>query len=212
MKIREKSFATRLRYSQEDQRTIKIPHARTAGRRGVADAASTRGSTASAPSLSTITTSGGAPQGAGDEALGTWLDARRRSHAEREAVLASDADRERVCSLLSAAFGEGRLTSAELDERTTRALASRTHGQLEDVLDGLAGPGAGTLWASRPEGGIVPRIVFWVVGLFTSPFVLIGTLLLLFGDDLGSRIFGLVFLVVFLPGLIALYRWAHPRS
>ncbi|RYB94649.1 DUF1707 domain-containing protein [Nocardioides oleivorans] len=161
-----------------------------------------------------MSTSDGASQG--DEALGRWLEARQRSRAEheaeRDATLASDADRERVCNVLSAAFAEGRLTSTELDERTTQALASRTHGQLEDVLDGLAGPGQATLWATRPERGVLPRIVFWIVGLFTSPFVFIGTMLLLFGDDMGSRLFGVVFLVIFLPGLIALYRWAHPRG
>lgn len=51
-----------------------------------------------------------------------------------------------------------------------------------------------------------------VVGLFTSPFLFIGTMALLCGQDLGDRIFGIVVLVTFLPGLIALHRWAHPRA
>lgn len=163
-----------------------------------------------------MTTSDGAAGGTGERAISKWLDARRRSQTEREveraAALASDADRERVCELLSAAFGEGRLTPAELDERTSRALASRTHGQLEDVLAGLAPEGTTTPWATRPERGIVPRIIFWFVGLFTSPFVFIGAMLLLFGNDMGDRVVGIVMLVIFLPGLIALYRWAHPRT
>lgn len=141
-----------------------------------------------------------------------WYAARTRASARREAVLASDAERERVCELLNEAFGEGRLTSAELDERTSRALASRTHGDLADVLAGLADLGSPVPWQARREQGIVPRLVFWIVGLLTSPFVLLGSMLVLFGEDGGSKVFGLVLLVVFLPGLIALYRWAHPRT
>ena len=35
---------------------------------------------------------------------------------------------------------------------------------------------------------------------------------LLFGSGVGEKVFGIVMLVIFLPGLIALYRWAHPRA
>jgi NAD(P)-dependent dehydrogenase (short-subunit alcohol dehydrogenase family) len=159
-----------------------------------------------------MTRPGGAATGPGDEAVRRWLDSRARATAAREATLASDAEREKVCELLNSAFGEGRLTSTELDVRTSQALAARTHGELQDVLAGLAGPGTSVLWSPQADRGIVPRIVFWVVGLFTSPFVLFGTMFVLFGDDLGDRIAGIVMLVLFLPGLIALYRWAHPRG
>lgn len=150
--------------------------------------------------------------GAGDEAVRRWLASRARADAQRDARLVSDAEREQVCELLNGAFSEGRLTSPELDQRTSAALAARTHGDLEDVLLGLAAPGSPLVWTARTERGIVPRLVFWVVGLFTSPFVFIGGAALLFGSDLGDRIFGIVTLVIFLPGLIALYRWAHPRG
>jgi hypothetical protein len=116
-----------------------------------------------------------------------------------------------VCELLSGAFGEGRLTTTELDERTSRALAARTHGDLEDVLAGLTGPGSAVPWTPQVQRGLAARAVFWVVGFVTFPFVFIGTMLLLFGSDLGDHVFGIVMLVLFLPGLIALYRWAHPR-
>jgi hypothetical protein len=159
-----------------------------------------------------MTQPGDATTGPGDEAVRRWLDSRSRAAAAREATLASDAERERVCELLNAAFGEGRLTSAELDERTSRALAARTHGDLEDVLAGLAVPGASLLWSPRASRGIGPRLVFWVVGFFTSPFIFFGTIFLLFGDDFGEKMAGIVMLTLFLPGLIALYRWAHPRS
>jgi hypothetical protein len=152
------------------------------------------------------------------QATRRWASGSTRASAPRRPVRRSARRRSRLTPIASAsapssdAFGEGRLTSIELDERTTRALASRTHGELEDVLDGLGGPGAQALWATRPERGIVPRIVFWVVGLFISPFVFFGTMLLIFGDDMGDRVAGIVMLVIFLPGLIALYRWAHPRG
>jgi hypothetical protein len=156
---------------------------------------------------------GGATPGPrpGEEALRRWYAAREQAEAQRDALLASDAEREQVCTLLNRAFGEGRLTSPELDERTSRALAARTRGDLEEVLTGLAGLEAQTTWSAVPQRGLLPRLVFWVVGLFTSPFILMGSGMLLFGSDGGDRVFGIVVLTLFLPGLIALYRWAHPR-
>jgi hypothetical protein len=159
-----------------------------------------------------MTQPGDATTGPGDEAVRRWLDSRSRAAAARGATLASDAERERVCELLNGAFSEGRLTSAELDERTSRALAARTHADLEAVLAGLTVPGAALLWSPRAPRGIGARLVFWVVGFFTSPFIFFGTIFLLFGDDFGEKMAGIVMLTLFLPGLIALYRWAHPRS
>jgi hypothetical protein len=154
----------------------------------------------------------GTATGPGDEAVRRWLDSRSRAAAARQATLAKDSEREKVCELLNTAFADGRLTSADLDERTSRALAARTHGDLEDVLAGLVGPGSSVLWSERVDRGIGARIVFWVVGFFTSPFIFFGTIFLLFGDDFGEKMAGIIMLVLFLPGLIALYRWAHPRG
>lgn len=161
-----------------------------------------------------MSTSGNATpdSGPGREAVRHWYAARARAEAQHDARLVSDAERERVCQLLNGAFSEGRLTAPELDVRTSHALAARTHGDLEGVLAGLTGDGSPLTWTSRPDRGILPRIIFWIVGLFTSPFVLAGGAFLVFGSDLGDHVFGLVLLVIFLPGLIALYRWAHPRS
>jgi hypothetical protein len=146
-----------------------------------------------------------------DAVLRRWMSARTQAEQRQDARLVSDAERERVCELLNGAFSDGRLTSAELDERTTRTLAARTHGDLEDVLAGLAGPGTPLMWTARADRGGLPRVVLWVVGLLTSPFLFIGGMALSFGSDLGDRVFGIVMLTIFLPGLIALYRWAHPR-
>ena len=163
-----------------------------------------------------MTLPGDAAPGPGDELAHQWFAARAHAgaeaEAERDARLASDAERERVCEQLNGAYGEGRLTSTELEERTTRALSARTHGELEDVLAGLAGPGSPVLGNPRVQRGLAARLVFWVVAFFTSPFVFFGTMLLVFGSDLGDRIVGIVLLVLFLPGLIALYRWTHPRT
>lgn len=140
------------------------------------------------------------------------MSARAHAKQRQDSRLVSDAERERVCELLNGAFSEGRLTSLELDERTSRALVARTQRDLEDVLAGLDHTGAHLTWTVRPDRGILPRIIFWVVGLLSSPLLLVGLMALLFGSDLGDRVFGIVMLVLFLPGPIALYRWAHPRG
>ncbi len=81
----------------------------------------------------------GAP-GAGDEAYRHWLRSQGAADAARDALLASDTERDHVCRRLASAFSEGRITSAELDERTSQALAARTHGDLDAVLRGLTVP------------------------------------------------------------------------
>ena len=158
-----------------------------------------------------------APVGPGDEAYQRWRHLQEQADAEHDALLVSDAERDQVCRRLSTAFSEGRITSPELDERTSRALAARTYGDLEDVMAGLEPPATASyrpvvLGHDAVQRSVLPRLVFWVVGLFTSPFILGGGAMVLFGDELSTSIFGLVMLTLFLPGLIALYRWAHPRT
>src|SRR5947207_8314713 len=53
------------------------------------------------------------------------------------AMRASDADRDAVVSDLSEHFQAGRLTAAELDERTGRALSARTWGELIELAGDL---------------------------------------------------------------------------
>ncbi len=50
---------------------------------------------------------------------------------------ASDSDRDAVVSDLGEHFQAGRLTAGEFDERTGRALAARTWGELRDLLADL---------------------------------------------------------------------------
>ncbi len=107
--------------------------------------------------------------------------------------------------LLSDAFSQGRLSSSEFEHRTGRALSARTYGELDDVLEGLGG-------LQRPvRSHPVRKAVFWVVSLIFSPFVLLGAMALAFGVDAGDRFGGIVFLILLLPGLFALRRWAWPR-
>jgi uncharacterized membrane protein len=54
---------------------------------------------------------------------------------------ASTADRERAMDVLKAAYGEGRLTKEEFDERSARVMASRNYGELWALVADLpAGP------------------------------------------------------------------------
>jgi hypothetical protein len=55
---------------------------------------------------------------------------------------ASDADRERVVTLLTEAAGDGRLTLGEHSERIERAYSARTLGELAGLTADLALPGA----------------------------------------------------------------------
>lgn len=124
---------------------------------------------------------------------------------ERSGLLAADADRDGAVEALSAAFTEGRLSTAELESRTASALSARTYGELDTVLQGLGG------LPREVRSHPVRKALFWVVAMLSSPFVLTGTLLFAFGTDLGDHVFGLIFLVLLLPGLFALWRWAWPR-
>ncbi len=124
--------------------------------------------------------------------------------ASRDELLASDAERDSAVRLLSEAFSQGRLSSTELEQRTDGALSARTHGELDAVLQGLGGLQRPV--RSRP----VQRAVFWVMVVLSSPFVLVGAMLLAFGSDVGDRVAGVVFLTLLLPGLFALRRWAAP--
>ena len=162
---------------------------------------------------STITTGGLLSTVDLDEVAGfigsLWPRNAERAAAEeaaRDRLLASDADRDLAVQQLSEAFALGRLSQAELEHRSGTALSARTYGELDGVLEGLGG-------LQRPvRSHPVRKAVFWVLALLASPFVLMGTMLFFFGTDLGDHVAGLVFLVLLLPGLFALRRWAWPRG
>ena len=72
---------------------------------------------------------------------------------------ASDADRERVITLLGEAAGDGRLTLAEHAERAEQAYAARTLGELATLTADLAAPSAQPirLESRRGVAGIFAR-------------------------------------------------------
>ncbi|MDT0183591.1 DUF1707 domain-containing protein [Microbacterium sp. ARD31] len=135
-------------------------------------------------------------------------EARAAADAElRASTLASDTDRDLAAGVLNQAFAEGRLTAEEHAERTTGAFTARTHGDLDRVLAGLHVPAP-----QATETHAARRVLFWMVTVMTSPFLLMGLGLLLAGSDNGGRVFGLVLIVLFAPGLFALNRWAWPKA
>lgn len=67
------------------------------------------------------------------------------------ALRASDADRERVTEQLRAAVADGRLDSAEFDERVGTALAARTLDELAHLTADLAVPGSRSAPARSTE-------------------------------------------------------------
>jgi hypothetical protein len=71
---------------------------------------------------------------------------------------ASDADRDAVLSDLSEHFQAGRLTAGEFDDRTGRALAARTWGELGDLMQDLpAGPAGPHAPVTATTGAPSPR-------------------------------------------------------
>jgi hypothetical protein len=96
------------------------------------------------------------------------------------AIRASDADRDAVVSDLSEHFQAGRLTAAELDERTGRALSARTWGELIELAGDLPvlRPAAqpATPAADRPQpsaGHTAPAMTAALAGLAIAAVVLI---------------------------------------
>jgi hypothetical protein len=93
---------------------------------------------------------------------------------------ASDADRDAVVSDLSEHFQAGRLTAAELDDRTGRALTARTWGELGELAADLpalppAAPAA-TPAAGRPQppaGHTAPAWTAALAGLAIAAVIVV---------------------------------------
>jgi Domain of unknown function (DUF1707)/Cell wall-active antibiotics response 4TMS YvqF len=69
-----------------------------------------------------------------------------------------DRERNQVVDVLNDAFAQGRLTPAELDERTTTALAARTARDLAPLVEDLPHAGrSAALPAPRPAGAVQVR-------------------------------------------------------
>ncbi len=93
------------------------------------------------------------------------------------AVLASDAEREHVCSLLREASVEGRLTLDEFSQRVDRALAGRTRADLAAVTSDLPAvrPAREPVRTSVAVLSSVDRRGFWRVGEQSSVVAVMGS-------------------------------------
>jgi Domain of unknown function (DUF1707) len=94
------------------------------------------------------------------------------------AMRASDADRDAVVSDLSEHFQAGRLTAAELDERTGRALTARTWGELTELAADLpaprpAGPPATPAGRPQPPAGHTAPATAALAGLAIAAVILV---------------------------------------
>jgi DUF1707 SHOCT-like domain len=96
------------------------------------------------------------------------------------AMRASDADRDAVVSDLSEHFQAGRLTAAEFDERTGRALTARTWGELTALSVDLPAlrpavppstPAAGR--PQPPAGHTAPALTVALAGLAIAAVVVV---------------------------------------
>jgi Domain of unknown function (DUF1707)/Cell wall-active antibiotics response 4TMS YvqF len=76
--------------------------------------------------------------------------------AQRHELRASDADRDRTAEVLRDAFGQGRITVAEMEERLTLVYAAKTYAELEPITRDL--PEAGAAAPSPAPGAVGYRI------------------------------------------------------
>jgi len=120
---------------------------------------------------------------------------------------ASDADRDAVVSDLGEHFQAGRLTAAELDERTGRALAARTWGELGELLADLPAdqPAAALSPVARPglpSRRVAPPLIAALAGIGIAAAVLV---------NVAHGRWGFIWLL--LPALLIARRLScHPGS
>jgi hypothetical protein len=98
----------------------------------------------------------------------------------------STADRERAMDVLKAAYGEGRLTKEEFDERSARVMASRSYGELGAIVADLpAGP-----YLPPAPYQVAPQPYYQPVSDTTNGLAIGALILSLFGFSLPAVILG----------------------
>lgn len=101
---------------------------------------------------------------------------------------ASTADRERAMDVVKAAYGEGRLTKEEFDERSTRVMASRTYGELGAIVADLP---VGPYLPPAPYQPVPPPQAYYQPASETTNGLAVGALILsLLGFSLPAVIMG----------------------
>jgi hypothetical protein len=112
------------------------------------------------------------------------LDPRDRAHA---GLRASDADRERITGVLSAAFADGRLEREELDERMDAVASARTLGDLPPLVADLVPMKSPAVRTSKALVGVEPEqlhrwaVERWVEQRRGAVFTLLATSVLFWG-------------------------------
>lgn len=117
-----------------------------------------------------------------------------------------DAERDAAVEQLNQHFADGRLTSAEREERTALALGARTAGDLHVLLADLPRLGAGDARRRQPDGRARSRHLAARLPLAGLVLVLLGLLAL----ALLGKVFLPLVLVAFLV-LRARFGWWHGR-
>ena len=110
-------------------------------------------------------------------------------------IKASDADRDAVVAALSEHFQAGRLTSEELEERTGRALAARTLGQLDELTADLPAPQPSA--PAGPVGPVTPpsRPGYLTALPFVIPLAVLVIVALTVGSSAGHHGWGVLWVV-----------------
>ena len=81
---------------------------------------------------------------------------RAQATSVEPAVRASDAERDQAAEILRAAYAEGRVTRAELDERTGAAYAAKTRADLSGLTSDLPGAVSAPATRDRPATAALP--------------------------------------------------------
>lgn len=119
------------------------------------------------------------------------------------AIRIGDTERDRTCEVLATHFAEGRLTPAELDERTGRAVEAVTQHDLLVLTQDLPAVGLGTeqfalgrAHPAPPPAESATSAVLMTLGAMLTAAAAVCTMLLLFGVAF-TREAGLVWLAAF---------------
>ena len=139
-------------------------------------------------------------------------------------LMASDADREQVIDVLTAAFAQGRLTKQELDLRAGQAFAARTYAELAALTADLPAGQTRTQPARKPARAQtrqrVDKAVAWCAWGLITPALLAATVAVptptpTDNQPIGKILF-LVTVVYFIAWLVAgaqmLGTWHQQRS
>jgi Domain of unknown function (DUF1707) len=139
----------------------------------------------------------------------------------RGRLRASHSDREKVISLLKAAFVQGRLDRDEFDLRVGQALASRTHAELAALTADIPAGLTGAQWSPEPLPESANKKAVKAIACWTGTVWSIFAAAAMAGAaaDGVNPVAGLVIAVVFIPflviplaALLLFHAWLDKRA